>query len=852
MPDDKLYGFFFAEKAPLLRNLKPYAKSSDADLNKVLDRIWKNYVIKAKTYSHYEVLRSAQLIRGLDTTGYLASLKKAQNEKSEYKIHPQYQYLKEMRDILLRDPLFVQRHLDDMYEILEAGMKMLTPDESKMLAKRAYWDTFMNYDAQKASNLKEDATDDQELPIIIMDDFENHAYNRFQKTLTLMKTVFKTSDVLPQWSQLSEEDRQPYYQEARLCVIAHRAYTLFWNEASNGYMQNFDETNPDKRTVKKTWIEMSLESRQTYFDKAKENVLTDTVNGRNGMGELYRKDEDKISDPAELEFVYPREILEFKNNGFAIFVNHKRPELLKEPGMKEKQYFYLNLVLRDRWNTLSIEECQEYESIANSMKKADEETAKKESSKPLLIKKLKSSVPKPDNRICAPKLLTDEADYDAFLEYSQTTKEAGFTELTEAELWQKWIELSPEEQENYYGRVLSDQAFLLYKKDFGHVELRQDMSNIVEYELEHAELKKTWDGFAAPTREAYIKQYKENKASEKQKIRENRDSCLVYPPRFFKKSKAVIEKITSRVMLLYPAIITTDIDEEQKAFIAYMEKQRPELLKEPGMDKKRHFHLSLILQQRWNKLCVTKREEYNQIVRRIMLIHKALADFDRDTQKTLKSLPRWSLYNIEMIERSQLQVLRQFDDVDEYYSWMPDGKRRIPINDKIPEVQLPLGSNRVIPNSFMRMNRFLASAPITDSEPNPVRLSAPPPSKPWHFDMSCFTDKTDLEAFNQFKAEVQSMTATNLSNEWLLWEQFVYLEKAQRDSYYDNVQKTKAESKARLLYAKANVVAMQARADNCNYIKKLHELHQEWEKLNAATKNSYLDTHKKMKRLRQA
>uniref|UniRef100_A0A7E4W8I9 HMG box domain-containing protein n=1 Tax=Panagrellus redivivus TaxID=6233 RepID=A0A7E4W8I9_PANRE len=211
---------------------------------------------------------------------------------------------------------------------------------------------------------------------------------------------------------------------------------------------------------------------------------------------------------------------------------------------------------------------------------------------------------------------------------------------------------------------------------------------------------------------------------------------------------------------------------DERSFLLYCRKMRPQLLMEPGMFDKHHFQQFLILEDRWRKLSKEKKEVYYKMDARKKLIL---------TEMTKRELNYCNIANrlghdedkkeeyTEEAKRNRIQLVKDFPDFyDLIYEEANDGSFALQSN----------ADQSVLEYEYY-LHRY---GPCRDA----------------YWTIGKMIEGADENAFTMFKEDVCPHKNGLLNS--ILWDKWFELTESQQEEYYEKSDMKQWESKALFLY----------------------------------------------------
>uniref|UniRef100_A0A7E4VHB3 HMG box domain-containing protein n=1 Tax=Panagrellus redivivus TaxID=6233 RepID=A0A7E4VHB3_PANRE len=566
------FEYFSKNKEEQLRQLKPFADKDSAYLTDLIRKAWNSFSANDKAIYHEEagvvlpeVEKRAIVREDSDADDYDAGFSPSNNDgmdkpevdKDNAKLlpksfgpvrnyrygrtYPAIIYIIEMNSILLQDKHFASSQKGLIKMLWLKGWILLSQEQREEYAERSR----KNWTAHTNGSTYQQIADAEFADFVEALDPEADVIAVRMLSEDLCSHELFGSNYMGEqlFYKFTSTQRDEYYEMAHHHRVDKKACELFEKEELSEHVKGSYCMECDFKNLNAT-------KKKYYLEKAEEIIQKYQDNLRKGIRDT-ASIEDYDAIPVLKEMIYPDS--NDKNLcAFNVYLNKMRPLLCQEPGMEMMRCFELNLILKQRWNTLNSEKKQIFyealSQIADIKKQISERKLKDynffqtdnwdeifyddlSAEEKLLFKEKKFAVRRqlledfPDVKDYFywkhtnkryPKSIQDPYEYDTTLkEYSgkpfivrqvfnscvadwfQTTDPKGIKEhqafhmfaeevcthcgdgLSELSKWERWFELSDDQQAEYYNKLLlsrykSSALWKYYQK----VDPTDDESNI--------------------------------------------------------------------------------------------------------------------------------------------------------------------------------------------------------------------------------------------------------------------------------------------------------------------------------------------------------------------------------------
>uniref|UniRef100_A0A7E4VGS7 HMG box domain-containing protein n=1 Tax=Panagrellus redivivus TaxID=6233 RepID=A0A7E4VGS7_PANRE len=362
---------FSQNKEEQLRQLKPFADKDSAYLTNLIRKAWDSFSANDKAIYHEEAnVTTADLEEWIieeeesdfgvdeDNSPNLELAENSDNPLSEKKepfhfcldnvAYPSIIYIGELNRIIVQDDYFSSNQKGIARMLLHIGWTQLRQEQREEYAEKSKkkWICF-----KKGSTYQHIAKAEFDEFVKALDNKED-----FIALEALREDACPHRDSLFNWHHrmhelffvLTPSQRDEYYDMG----YRHRTSKIAWKlfakdklledhaEGSYCFECEFDKLNdPEKKK---------------YLEKATKIVQNYRQNLRKGIEDTASIDD---YDAVPCHLCWGSELDE---RAFEVYLLKMRPVLWKTPKLENKRYFELNLILKQRWATLTLEEKQPY------------------------------------------------------------------------------------------------------------------------------------------------------------------------------------------------------------------------------------------------------------------------------------------------------------------------------------------------------------------------------------------------------------------------------------------------------------------------------------------------------------
>uniref|UniRef100_A0A7E4UUF2 HMG box domain-containing protein n=1 Tax=Panagrellus redivivus TaxID=6233 RepID=A0A7E4UUF2_PANRE len=551
----------------------------------------------------------------------------------------------------------------------------------------------------------------------------------------------------------------------------------------------YDDASQNK-ILESAWTKLNEKNRQHYVN----TVEYPLSNGNARYRDMREADSSKDG----------------KDDAFEIYRTEMRLILLQDPAFVKDHYHELETVIQEGWKGLSDEQRLDfYERVVLATEYGKQQPDAVQS---LPVKR------ESQHSVHEDTLLTNESDNYAFYAYVRDED----CLLDTNTLWKQWKNLSDSTREliycsGYYASALNQaERLFIEEKEI----IKPNENNKLEYAAEQEQLRQAWNDLGDTIKHSYVMQTFDDIAQRDRdqktrfigKYNYNLDSLLA--------SATPHTDANSHLEILHPFALISD-DSEQSAFILYMEKMRPDMLKEPGMAQKRYWEVNLILRDQWNALSKEDQQYYYTTVRRYLEMQKNMSGWKLEAKEVygqgddgFQKLDAETKKKYEDIALQNRKVLlKMYPDLHEYALWTPNKNNKT--------------------DSKASSETKKVDAVKSDVE-NITQKSDKPPK------VYQYCDSLDKIAFDTYRSTVQTMTSHFMGYE-VFWPAFLNLSDEERDVYYDAAIKSESLKKARTLFAKDYGYPVRKLNQDGTFIQELTKMHCTWENLSTPAKQYYIN-----------
>uniref|UniRef100_A0A7E4ZZU1 HMG box domain-containing protein n=1 Tax=Panagrellus redivivus TaxID=6233 RepID=A0A7E4ZZU1_PANRE len=292
---------------------------------------------------------------------------------------------KKHRDIALRNRKILQKKYPDLLEYFEwikichsDTTSAAHPSESSSDTKKADAGT---EDLENDTKKSDELTNTDFYYMMTMDSTDTAAFWQYRHTVETMTTEYVMPNVWwKQFMNLTDEERNVYYDAAFKKKVLKKARTLFAIDYCPviGQSTEVEEYAKKMPYLCQTWEGLSDPAKQYYIDLAEPEVL---------KHENEIKENGKVKREGESCYDVDKKSSEFDGfgfltnkkgygafsksdykNAFNIYLQKQHQKVWKEPGMSDKRYFQVALILEQRFKDLSDEKRKPYFDIVSRLK----------------------------------------------------------------------------------------------------------------------------------------------------------------------------------------------------------------------------------------------------------------------------------------------------------------------------------------------------------------------------------------------------------------------------------------------------------------------------------------------------
>uniref|UniRef100_A0A7E4W1Q4 HMG box domain-containing protein n=1 Tax=Panagrellus redivivus TaxID=6233 RepID=A0A7E4W1Q4_PANRE len=550
--------------------------------------------------------------------------------------------------------------------------------------------------------------------------------------------------------------------------------------------------------LENAWTKLGGKNRQYYLDKAVRPFYA-------LMPKLFDMREGKVTEQDVA-------------NAFEIYRTEMRLILLQDPAFVKDHYQEMQTVIEEGWNRLNKE--QRLRFYERTIIFTDDSPVTN-----VFEEQSANNPPVERNRTHFThdnSWLINLLDSLAFDEYAHLARSED-PSLTVDVLWAKWRhELSHEEREFYYQEAHHTSAwinapslFIMEKQT-----IKFDRSKRLEYAAEKKELQKTWEDLSDKAKKVYFNMaYKKCIENDKNlKIRFGGRLTLTHIDPNVRVS--TIDDVNSYLAPVPPFNNWQILLNNKKSYVTvYMAKMRPELMKQPGIEKRRYWEINHILNDQWNAMSREEQQPYYDMVHRYLKIHKNLPEWKLDAcnvagmdvaafakldAETKKKYCQIALQNRKVL-------LKKYPDLLDYYCCYTSNT----VSDSLSSSDVT--ESDVVQNNVEDVDNFPSYNSIVDVHMN----------------------DEDSSAFWQYTNTVATMASERIG-QLVWWKQFVNLTDEERNVYYDEAHKKEVLAEAPYLFADDNSPTWISEEDEA-YAKVIPNLFHIWKNLSGPAKQYYID-----------
>uniref|UniRef100_A0A7E4W412 HMG box domain-containing protein n=1 Tax=Panagrellus redivivus TaxID=6233 RepID=A0A7E4W412_PANRE len=598
----------------------------------------------------------------------------------------------------------------------------------------------------------------------------------------------------------------------------------------------FDDA-AQKKILESAWTKLGGKNKQYYINEAAKQP----INANTRYTALKNM---KEADSSEDDDDY----------AFEIYRTEIRLILLQDPAFVKDHYHELKAVIKEGWIGLSEEQRLDFYERAvlatedgytgNSQKKQTSVIRGKffgEGPKHLDLKYMNGAQGFHQTRSTEwtshdYKILTNPIDTAAFEEFANVMH-AEKPSLVGKTIWNKWMNLKPKERESYYLKAFqtaasidADTLFLLEKQR----STQSDRTNFMHNYTEKHELEQAWNDISEEVRKIYIDKALNYYLERDQNPKTRFLGIYDYNKDKFMARATTIDDVNAELTPRLPLSFVHK-DNEKNAFLVYMEKTRPQLLKQPGMVQKRFWEVNLVLWKQWCALSEGEQQPYYDTVRRYLQIRRKLKGWQLEAWKILGEdyKHRRAFFALdaeakakhaEVAMHNRKILLKKFPDLHEYYFWILPERTRY-------DLEYASSSSK---------------SSLVDTVKNKAKGDSEELNNAYSpkYDYLMYTDVSDINAFEEYENDVEAMASKYITtNVW--WRQFVNLTDEERNVYYDRAIETEAAKQSRILFAEDNCTVTKKSKKDQAYADEMPRLNEAWKNLSAPAKKYYVDLAKK-------
>uniref|UniRef100_A0A7E4W3R5 HMG box domain-containing protein n=1 Tax=Panagrellus redivivus TaxID=6233 RepID=A0A7E4W3R5_PANRE len=239
-------------------------------------------------------------------------------------------------------------------------------------------------DVENDTKKSDDFTNTDYYYMMIKDSTDTAAFWQYRRAVETMTTEYVKPCVW--WNQfvnLTDEERNVYYDAAFEKQVLRKARSLFAEDNCPIIPQSEDDDEYAKKMphLREIWEGLSDPAKQYYKDLAEPEVLKrqKEIKENGYVKSKYESRYDADKKPSEFDDIGH---LSFKKGygtlgrtdyttAFNIYLEKQHQQLWKEPGMVDKRYFQVALILEQRFKDLSDEERQPYLDMADRVKEIE-------------------------------------------------------------------------------------------------------------------------------------------------------------------------------------------------------------------------------------------------------------------------------------------------------------------------------------------------------------------------------------------------------------------------------------------------------------------------------------------------
>uniref|UniRef100_A0A7E4W222 HMG box domain-containing protein n=1 Tax=Panagrellus redivivus TaxID=6233 RepID=A0A7E4W222_PANRE len=599
--------------------------------------------------------------------------------------------------------------------------------------------------------------------------------------------------------------------------------------------RSYDEAS-QKRLLESAWTKLGGKNKQYYVNEAAKQPIN--------------------ANTRYLGLKNMREVDPFKNgedDAFETYRTEMRLILLQDPAFVKDHYHELQAVIQEGWKGLSEEQRLDfYERAVLATKDGYTEKVEKKSATVVGARIFGDVIKYFDQRYLRHntpygcgltrgtewtshdyKVLTNPIDSAAFEQFANIVH-AEEPSLVGKAIWRKWMDLNHEERESYYAKAFqtaasvdADTLFVMEKRTIAR---NNDYNSMMAYTAEQKELQQAWNDISEEVRKIYIDRALNYYLERDQNPKTRLVGIYDYHKELYLARVTTIDDMNAELMPRLP-LSFVDSDNEKNAFLVYMEKTRPELLKQPEMLQKRFWEVNLVLWKQWNTLSEGEQQPYYDTVRRYLQIQSKLNGWKLEAWNVYSKgyNPYESRYQYAMLDteakkrygkialQNRKTLLKKFPDLHDYYFWIKPG---------YDIEHAPKSTSNSSSNADENKEKHVSQEQNNAYSPK--------------FGFFMYADSCDMNAFDEYRNEVMEMASKYMSiNVW--WKQFANLTDKERNAYYDRAFKKLATKRARNLFSEDNCTRIRTSENDQAYADEMPRLKEAWKTLSIPAQNYYIE-----------
>uniref|UniRef100_A0A7E4VIN6 HMG box domain-containing protein n=1 Tax=Panagrellus redivivus TaxID=6233 RepID=A0A7E4VIN6_PANRE len=356
------FEYFSNNKEEQLRQLKSFADKDSAYLTELIRKAWNSFSANDKAIYHEEAnvtpadLEEWIVQKGDSDVG--DNTDKCSSEPFYYcrgdVTSPYIIYIREMNSIIVQDH-FASNQKGNIKMLWLKGWMLLRQEQREEYGERSKkkWICY-----RKESTFQQIANREySEFETAVGNEMDSMAGIAFRDDICLHGWSSTNHMSVQLFFKCTPSQRDEYYDKGYRNSVTKKAYELFGKDKlTEGHNLNDAE--------KKSYLEKAEKIVQNFIKSFKKGIK-DTASI-----------EDYDAVPVFKEWHNSWD-LSLDDRAFNVYLIKTRPVLWKEPGMENKRCFELNLILKQRWNTLKPEEKLTYHEAVVRIGTIEEEIIKR-------------------------------------------------------------------------------------------------------------------------------------------------------------------------------------------------------------------------------------------------------------------------------------------------------------------------------------------------------------------------------------------------------------------------------------------------------------------------------------------